>query len=288
MIRRQVLSGIALTGLGAIAGRVTGASPPFRARIASIEARTGGRLGVAILDTQSGRLIAYRGDERFPCCSVLKLPAVAFVLARVDSGEEHLDRLVHYSKADLVDYSPVTERHAGTGTTVAALCQAAVTVSDNTAQNLILGSFGGPAALTAFLRSMGDEVTRSDRSEPDLNVVPVGDIRDTTSPVAMARFMRRVLTTGALSRASSDQLAAWLRTTTTGDKRLRAAAPPAWWVGDKTGTGPAPRNATNDAAVFRRPDRGPVIVTAFCVDSSAPLAVREAALSEVGRLATAI
>lgn len=139
-------------------------------RLAALEKRTGGRLGVSVLDTETSISFGYRGSESFPMCSTFKALAAAFVLARADKGEENIDRRVSYGKDKLVDYSPISEKHAGTdGMTLAALCEAAVTVSDNTAGNLLLESFGGPAGLTNWLRSIGDGTTRLDRTEPTLN-----------------------------------------------------------------------------------------------------------------------
>lgn len=283
--RRDVCGALALGSL-AIAGQPVRAAS-WRGRIerglAALEARHGGRLGVAIVDTGSGRTLSHRGYERFPMCSTVKFPTAALVLARVDRGQERLDRHVSYGRRDLATYSPVTEKNVRTGMAIGALCEAAITLSDNTAQNLLFDSFGGPAALTAYLRSIGDRVTRSDRRETALNDVARGDPRDTSSPLAMLRVMQRTLTGDALSRLSRDRLAAWMLATTTGDKRLSAGAPAGWRTGDKTGTGA--RNATNDIAIFYPNRRAPILITAFHIDSPASLDAREALLADVGRLA---
>lgn len=282
--RRDVCGALALGSL-AIAGqpaRAAGRRETIERSLAALEARHGGRLGVAIVDTGSRPTLSHRGHERFPMCSTVKFPTAALVLARVDRGQERLDRRVSYGRNDLVTYSPVTEKNLGTGMTVGALCEAAITLSDNTAQNLLFDSFGGPGALTAYLRSIGDRITRSDRRETALNDVARGDPRDTSSPLAMLRVMQRTLTGDALSRPSRDRLATWMLATTTGDKRLSAGAPAGWRTGDKTGTGP--RNATNDIAVFYPPRRAPILITAFYVDSPAALDDRQAVLAEVGRL----
>ena len=203
-------------------------------RLALLERRHGGRLGVSVLDMETGQRIGHRDGERFPMCSTFKFLAAAQVLARVDRGQERLDRRVVYDKDDLVAYSPVTELHAGEhGMTLAELCHAAVTVSDNTAGNLLLASLDGPAGLTAFTRSLGDEVTRLDRIETDLNEAIPGDPRDTTTPAAMLDDMRALLLGDALSPSSRKQLADWLIATTTGDQRIRAGLPAGWRVGDR-------------------------------------------------------
>ncbi len=258
----------------------------FENVLAALERRHGGRLGVAMLDTANGKLRTYRGGERFPLCSTFKFLAAAFVLARVDRGEERLDRRVLYSKSDLVTYSPVTEKHVEGGMTVAGICEAAVTLSDNTAGNLLLDSFGGPAGLTAYMRSLGDDVTRLDRRETALNEAAPGDPRDTTTPEAMLETMRKIVLGAALSPSSRAQLADWILSSKTGDKRLRAGVPKAWRLGDKTGGGG--RNATNDVAVIWPPDRAPIVVTAYYIGADASGDQRNAVLAEVGRLAAAI
>ena len=164
----------------------------------TIEAVSGGRLGVAVLQAD-GRLDGHRLDERFPMCSTFKWLAAACVLHRVDAGLERLDRRVRYGRAVLLPHSPVAARHVGAGMTVGELCHAAITTSDNAAANLILASFGGPAGLTRYARSLGDEVTRCDRTEPSLNEARPGDPRDTTTPRAMARLLHAALLGDALS-----------------------------------------------------------------------------------------
>jgi beta-lactamase class A len=251
-------------------------------RLAELERRHGGRLGVAILDTGSGKLIAHRGDQRFAMCSTFKCLAAAFVLARVDDGKESLSRRIHYSKAQLVPYSPATESHADKdGMTLAQLCEAAVTLSDNTAANLMLDSFGGPAGLTDWLRSLNDLVTRLDRNEPQLNENKAGDLRDTTTPISMLYLLKTIVLGKALSDASREQLIAWLVANTTGDKKLRAGIPAGWRVGDKTGSGA--RNATNDVAIVWPPGRAPIIVTTFYSEAGGSEEQRSAVIAEVGR-----
>jgi beta-lactamase class A len=165
--------------------------------------------------------------------------------------------------------------------TLAELCDAAVTLSDNTAGNLLLAAIGGPAGLTAYLRSLGDKVTRLDRIEPFLNDVAPGDRRDTTSPAAVAMTLRQLVLGDALSPDSRARLTGWLVGCKTGDDRLRAGLPAGWRVGDKTGTGP--HGDTNDIAVLWPPGRPPLVVTTYLSESSAPPERRNAALATVGR-----
>ena len=256
-------------------------------RLAELERRHGARLGVAILDTGNGRGATHRGDERFLMCSTFKLLAVAAVLARVDRGKEHLDRCIVFGREVLLSYAPITSQHVGTpGMSVAELCAAAITVSDNTAANLLLASMGGPSAVTLFARSLGDTVTRLDRIEPDLNVASPGDIRDTTTPNASIATLHKLLLGDALSAVSRAKLIAWLRGCTTGAEKLRAGLPPGWSIGDKTGSGA--QNETNDVGILYPPQRQPLLVTAYYAGSSADAASRNAVLAEVGLIASSI
>lgn len=250
-----------------------------------IEASVGGRLGVAVLDSASGELAGHRLDERFPMCSTFKVLAVALVLARVDAGQERLDRRIVVPREALLEWAPVTGRHVdGAGMTVAQLCEAAITVSDNTAANLLLASAGGPPAVTAFARRIGDDVTRLDRTEPTLNEAVPGDPRDTSTPRAMARTLRSVLLGQALSDTGRALIGGWMAATATGARRLRAGVPFDWRVADKTGTGN--RGSTNDIGVLWPPRRAPLVVVAYLTECEAPDGAREAALADVARSVT--
>ncbi|RJP70552.1 MAG: class A beta-lactamase [Comamonadaceae bacterium] len=248
-----------------------------------IEATARGRLGVHIIDTATGREQGWRADERFLMLSSFKLLASALVLARTDRGEESLERRIRYRAQDLVPWSPVTEQHVGgEGLSLAQLCEATLTTSDNTAANLILASYGGPAALTAFARRLGDTVTRLDRTEPELNRrAASGEPLDTTTPRAMAHTVRTLLLGDALSPASRERLLQWLLANTTGGKRLRAGVPAGWRVGEKTGTA---GDDANDVGIAFPPQRAPLIVTAYLAESATDGATRDAALASVGRL----
>ncbi|WP_306672509.1 class A beta-lactamase [Geothrix fuzhouensis] len=262
-------------------------APSAPARLAALEARAGGRLGVAVLDTGSGRRLDHRGGERFPLCSTFKVLLAGAVLARVDGGQEALNRRVPYGQADLLDYAPVTTAHvAEGGLGVGDLCAAAVEVSDNTAANLLLQTLGGPEAITTFARTLGDPVTRLDRTEPTLNTALPGDPRDTTTPSAMVDTLRVLLLGDALSPASRQRLEGWMVACTTGRNRLRAGLPADWAAGDKTGSGE--RGTVNDVAILRPPHRAPLLVAVYYTGSTASMDHRNAVLAEVGRILVSV
>jgi beta-lactamase class A len=284
--RRTALRNVLAAASSLVAGRAHAVDPAADAALAALESRYGGRLGVASLSVGTGAATSRRADERFPMCSTFKTAAVALVLTRVDQGEERLDRRVVFNAGDVVTYSPVTERRVGPpGMTVAELCEAAMTLSDNTAANLLLASFGGPAALTGYLRSIGDTTTRLDRLEPELNEAAPGDPRDTTTPAAMLETFRRLVLGDALSAESRSRLTSWLVANRTGDARIRAGLPKGWRVGDKTGSGN--HGVTNDVAIVWPPTRPPLLLAVYYAGSSASADQRNAVVAQVARVVAA-
>ena len=254
--------------------------------LSALERRGGGRLGVAALDTGSGRRLAWRAQERFPMCSTFKLLLVGAILHHVDSGREKLARRVSYSDADLLEWAPVTRAHLHEGgLSVEALCAAAIQQSDNTAANLLLAGSGGPAGLTRYARALGDATTRLDRAEPDLNSAAPGDPRDTTSPAAMLEDVRALLLGAALSSDSRRLLTSWLVSVETGLTLLRAGLPTGWRAGDKTGRGA--HGTINDVAIVWPPQRQPLLLAVYFTASSAAAEVRANVLAETARIVVA-
>lgn len=282
MLGRRFWMGGALLALGT---RRVRAESGLAAEFARIEAGIGGRLGVAVLGRAG--MAGHRLEERFPLGSTYKLLAAAAALARVDAGQDRLDRRIPFSRAQVVTYSPATGQHAdGPGMTLDAICEAAMTLSDNTAGNLLFDLLGGPAGLTTWLRGIGDGVTRLDRMETALNEATPGDPRDTTSPAAMLADLRALLLGEVLAAPSRARLVGWLKANRTGDARLRARLPPGWQAGEKTGT--SDHGTSNDVGLLWPPGGGaPVLVAAFITDCPAPPARRDAALAEIGALVAA-
>jgi beta-lactamase class A len=264
-----------------LAVSLNAADPQFENRIAQIETETGSRIGVTAIDFGTGRRIEHRPNERFLMCSTFKLLAAAAVLQRVDRKEENLDRFVRYNQADILEYAPVTKQHvAEGGMKLGALCEAAIEQSDNTAGNLLLQAIGGQAGLTKFARSLGDETTRLDRVEPELNVGTEGDERDTTSPAAMCNDLVR-LTTDFLSAGSRYLLEDWLLKNETGARLIRAGVPKDWSVGDKTGRNG--KGATNDVAVLYPANNARIFMAIYTVAPSGSEEKRSEIVANVAR-----
>jgi beta-lactamase class A len=276
------LGGVALNNAFAAAFTRNLDLSSFEKQLVDLEEASGGRLGVALLDTASGVHAGHRTDERFPMCSTFKLLAVAAVLARADRRKEQLERVVRFTPKDIVTYSPATETRVGdAGMSIKELCAAAITLSDNTAGNLLLATIGGPTGLTAFARTLGDDITRLDRIEPDLNEALPGDPRDTSTPAAMLSDLRALALGNALSQSSKAQLIEWLIQNKTGDKRLRAGLPTGWKVGDKTGSGA--RGTTNDLAIVWPPQHPPVLVSVYLTGATVDDDQRNLTIAAVGK-----
>ncbi|MEM7415303.1 MAG: class A beta-lactamase [Gemmatimonadota bacterium] len=258
------------------------ATDPYAA-VGEIEQRIGGRIGTAIVSEDGEVLAAYRGDERFAMCSTFKLALSAAVLEHVEDGTMTLDDALPFGETDLLSYAPVAREHIDAGQmTIGQAAEGTVTLSDNTAANLLLAEIGGPEGLTAFFRSHGDDVSRLDRIEPELNENAPGDERDTTSPIAMAALIQRLTFTDALAAESREQLAAWAVANQTGDRRIRAGIPDGWRVGDKTGSC---GTAFNDVGIVWPPSGPAFVLSAYIDRPTAEASEADAAIAEIAQLA---
>lgn len=285
--RRSILLGAAafplFSAFSALGGTArTDASA--RQQLSRIEIALDGRLGLFAWDTADGRRLVYRDDERFPLCSTFKLLLVSAILSTSAQQAGLMQQVLSYRRSDLVEYSPITEQHVGAGMSVAELCAAALQYSDNTAANLLIERLGGPVAVTAFARSIGDQQFRLDRWETDLNTAIPGDQRDTSTPEAMGCSLQRLALGDALAPAQREQLCVWLRGNTTGAARIKAGIPATWTIGDKTGSGQY--GTANDIAVLWPPQRPPVIVAIYTTQREQMATARNDLIAAAGRVVT--
>ncbi|MEA3060620.1 MAG: beta-lactamase class [Sphingomonadales bacterium] len=272
--RRQFLIGAGGVGLLAAAPGLAPAQKGLGGKrlhdaVAALERRSGGRLGVAVVDTGSRKAFSYRGDERFPLCSTFKFLLAADLLARAERGALDLDRRLPITATHLPN-SDFVKGRVGRDASLSELAHAIIEISDNDAANLLLAEIGGPAAVTRFARAIGDGVTRVDRMEP-VSDAP-SDVSDTTSPAAMAADFERIVLGGVLRPASRATLTNWLVASQTGPRRLRAGLPSAWRLAHKTGTGM--HGTSNDGGVIWPPHRPPLVAAVYLTGSP---------LSESGR-----
>ncbi|MBM1144904.1 class A beta-lactamase [Alcanivorax sp. ZXX171] len=255
--------------------------------VKQVENRLQARVGVAVSDLGGDRTWRHNADQRFPLASTFKVLACGALLHKVDAGDESLERVIHFKKQDLVTYSPETQQHLDSGMTLGALCEAAITQSDNTAANLLLDRLDGPAGLTRFLRGIGDDTTRLDRRETELNEGTPGDPRDTTTPDAMLATLRVLVFGDVLSESSRQQLLQWMKDDKIADALLRAGIPDDWTIGDKTGAGGHGSRAI--IAVMWPPQQEPVLAAIYITETDASMDQRNAAIAEIGRaLAAAV
>jgi beta-lactamase class A len=265
-----------------------GIKPRAATHISRIEGRIGGRVGVCAIDTATMVRIGHRQRERFAMASTFKWLLAAGILKRCQSGGMQLESHMLYRREDLLPTSPVSEANIDPETgmgrmTLAQMCEAVVTVSDNCAANLLLVPMFGPEGLTRFFNESGDSITRLDRPELELNENAPGDERDTTTPEAMALTAARLLTTDEVLNANSrEMLIGWMRKASTGLDRLRGGLPAEWNVGDKTGTGG--NGAHNDVAIAFPPGRKPIVIASYLSESSASNADKAAAHAEIARI----
>jgi beta-lactamase class A len=235
-----------------------------RRRLRALEASFKGRIGAYALDTATGKTVTYRSGERFPLLSTFKASAAAAVLHKARTSDPGLmDRVIHWKQSEVKANSPVTEKHVKDGLSVARLCEAAITQSDNTAGNMLLKQIGGPAGLTRYFRTLKDPVSRLDRWETELNEWTPKEKRDTTTPAAMGRNLRGLATGAALNAKDRARLNGWLRANKTGDERIRAGLPTTWTIGDKTGTTTSYGAANDIAVVWPGKGTAPLIMTIY-------------------------
>ncbi|PLR50275.1 class A beta-lactamase [Chimaeribacter arupi] len=282
--RRTLLFAAGLALSGAVF-QAAAATDTLTAQLAELERNANGRLGVALIDTGSQREITYRGEERFAMASTFKVLAAGAVLQRSVTQPALLEKRIRYDRAALQSYAPVTGKHLAGGMTVAELCAAAIEWSDNTAANLLLTEIGGPQSITKLARSLGDDKTRLDRWEPELNTAIPGDERDTSTPRAMARNLQHLALGEALPQAQQQQLIGWLKNSQTGAKSIRAGVPAGWDVGDKTGSGDY--GTTNDLAVIWPPHGKPLVLAIYFTQPKADAEARRDVLATATRLVLA-
>jgi beta-lactamase class A len=290
--RRSVLTGLGALGVAGCSRQTTPNGAPKASSPAAVEAidlsalesRNGGRLGFVALDTATGRQLAWRGGERFVYCSTFKMYLAAATFERVQKGEERLDRAIPITAADMISHAPITEPAVGGTLTIEQLMKGTVEVSDNPAANLLLKANGGLEVMQAFYRSIGDDSTRVDRFEPEMNRLD-GD-KDTIKPAQSAANLRRLFLDPAspLTEGHQEKLLRWMVDSPTGANRLKAGVPAGWRVAHKTGTGGY--GPTNDVGLLYPPTGEPVIVAAYYHATSASSgAANEAVIADATRLA---
>lgn len=276
----SLIKTVLLAAAGAIAAASAQAAPGDRivAAAQATEKALGARVGVAVIDMADGASWTYKARERFPMASTFKGLACGALLA---AGADVKARSVVIQKQELVPYSPVTETLVGKEVAAVDLCKATLRTSDNTAANKVLDILGGPAKVTAFLRESGDDITRLDRREPELNEGKPGDDRDTTTPLAVATTMRNLILGDILKESDRAQLTEWLVANEVGGPLLRAGVPSDWRIADRTGGGGF---GTRGVVAVMWPAQGePIVAAVYITETTATMDERNKAIAEIGR-----
>lgn len=279
---KRILGAAAFLLLTMIPPAMAAATSELMTLLQQQEQRLNARIGMAVVNAQGETVFGYRQDERFPLTSTFKTLACAALLERLQHSGGSLDEQVTIPREALLDYAPITKNYlAPARISLDTLCAAAVSYSDNTAGNRILAYLGGPDAVTQFMRGLGDNVTRLDRTEPTLNEATPGDARDTSSPQSMAVGLQKILHSDTLSPANRAALDHWMRDDKVGDALLRAALPTDWAIADKTGAGGHGSRAII-AAVYP-PKRQAFYVAIYITQTEATLQTANAAIAEIGK-----
>ena len=286
--RTLLLSGatLALTNLAVPAWAASSApeepSTTLHRNLAELERGANGRLGVALINTANAQEFLYRAEERFPFCSTFKLVLAAAGLHESMSRPGLMTKHISYRESDLLEYAPVARENLAQGMSVFQLCAATLQYSDNTAANLLIKELGGLDRVNRFALNIGDRAFRLDRWEPELNTALPGDPRDTTTPMAMAASVQKIVLGNVLAEPLREQLVTWLKGNTTGDASIRAGTPTGWSVGDKTGSGSY--GTTNDVAVLWPRVGAPVVLATYFTQHQKDAEARRDVLAGATRL----
>jgi beta-lactamase class A len=257
--------------------------PPLEDRIGLLEKRDNALVGLYAVNLDSNLTVAHRDNDMLAMCSTFKAYLSARVLQKAQRGELTMTDVLYVDPAVVIANSPISGPKAGSSLSLNELCQAALQRSDNTAANMLLRVIGGPSAITEFARSIGDDRTRLDRWETELNSALPGDPRDTSTPRALGGGIRAILTGDVLDTPHRTQLVDWMRANTTSS--MRAGLPPGWTTADKTGSGDFA--STNDVGIAFGPDGQRVLLAIMTrtqsTDANAP-ALRNL-VADVARMA---
>lgn len=284
---KRKLIHVSLLFIVSVFGSSTLRAEPLKNTIAQLEADIQGRIGISIINTRNGENWHYKGNQRFPMMSTFKALACAKLFRDTAAGTLSLDNEYLIEEKDLIVWSPVTKELVGQSISLKRSCEATMLTSDNTAANIVLDAIGGPKQLTAFLKSIGDSVTRLDRIEPDLNEAKTGDARDTTTPNAMVQTLYNLLLGEVLDEKSSHQITTWMQQNKISGKLLRSVLPKGWSIADRTGSGEnGSRGIT--AMVWKSTTetsvQSPIILAIYVTETDLNHADRNALIAKIGKL----
>ena len=220
--------------------------------LAELERASSVTIGVTAVRWGSRRAFRYRGDQRFPMCSLFKTLAAASLVRDRGYDETYWRTPIPFTSADVVVDSSILGTGEISEATPEELADAALRFSDNTAGNLLLREIGGPAGDHPVRRiARRDRDTDSTAGSPTLNEALPGDVRDTTTPDDIAGCMQRSSSTTRRVCWPRHALREWMLRNTTSNARMRAGLTPPFELADKTGGGELRRRQRRRRALAR-------------------------------------
>ncbi len=274
-LRRAALAFAALLlfPLASVAARETAplAETGLSERLSAIGTVPVGRVGIATIDLATGRETQFRATEVFPMASTVKVAVAVMYLAEVDAGRRSLDRMIALDEALRSGSDGIGQDlpHAGVTLSAANLIHLMLTLSDNTAADVLINDLGGTTKVEAWLVAHSVESVRIDRNIARLVLDNLGlpmmpgktaaqtlwaseplpeaarapavavfdrDPRDTASPAGMAHFLARIDRGEFLSLSSQKFLIDTMTKCKTGHDRIKGLLPEGTIVAHKTGT----------------------------------------------------
>ena len=299
--------------------------PPYiRGRINELGRGFDGRVGIAVKSIDDGWATGWKADELYPQQSVSKLWVSITALDAVDKGKVSLDDQVTLDRSDLtLFHQPIAAQILGGGGYTASLAELmvkAITTSDNTANDKLMRSVGGPEAVRAMIRTKHLRSIRFYNGERALqsriagliwspsysignafyearDALPlslrkaafdryVNDPFDGAAPSGIVDALARLKRGELLSPASTARLLDIMSHTHTGPNRLKGGLAPGWVLNHKTGTGQvlgAQQAGYNDIGILTAPDGRCYTIAVMIKLTSVPLPVRMTLMNNVVR-----
>jgi len=183
---------------------------PLKTALQQLAAKNAGLVpGVFFVEPNTGAYVELNGTSTFASASMIKFPVLVAFFQDVDAGKIRLDEMLTLNQQMIGGGSgDMQYQHLGTKFTALETATKMITISDNTATNMLIARLGGAAALNQRFQSWGLTATEIRNSLPDL----LGT--NTTSPRDLANLMALVNQGDLISLRARDRLLDIMRHTT--------------------------------------------------------------------------
>lgn len=246
-----------------------------RGSIEQIVAGINAKVGVAVLDIETGDTLTIDGSGKYPMQSVYKFPLALAVLQRVDEGALSLKQRIHIGKAELVPdtWSPMREKYPEGNIEIPLeeIIRYTVSQSDNNGCDILFRLMGGPPSVEAYIHSLGITEIAIVSTEQEMHKDGSLQYRNWCSPAGMSQLLRKFCRGEALSEKSTSFLREIMEQTPTGPRRIKGLLPKGTVVAHKTGSSGANElglvAATNDVGVVTLPSGRHVAIAIFVSDA---------------------